>query len=431
MSIVEPAPARSRHIHELDVVRVLTFACVIAVHTVSHTNPAQSVTAGGSLMLLHFTREAFFVLTGFVLVHQYIRRSIDLRRFYSRRLVTVGIPYLLWTVIYTYLPQHWTVPRTPLATLFANILTGAACYHLYFLLVSLQIYLLYPLLAMVIRATADHHGPLLAVSALTQLGFLAYLTYGSLPSGWAATLLRHQDALLISYQFYVILGAVCAFHSDLLRSCVARHRGVIGSALLPVALIAIGVFSLQLGAGWTPIHASAVLQPVMVIWSIAAVSGLFALGSLWSERRVPGAWLDRGLAYGSDRSFGIFLVHPAVLAYVLDVGWLRRTPAVPQTLLAYAATVAGSVVVVELFRRTPLSRPLTGRSMLTGTGVHKWFTQNSQPYLETPDEHSIHNERKGKHHALNGTGSSRTSEQAPLDRRHDGDGRRPTDPVLH
>ncbi len=47
-----------RHVHEADVVRVLTFACVIGVHTLSHSAPASSVSANGILMLLHFTREA-------------------------------------------------------------------------------------------------------------------------------------------------------------------------------------------------------------------------------------------------------------------------------------------------------------------------------------------------------------------------------------
>ena len=59
------------HVPSADVVRVLTFACVIAVHTLSTTHPLDDPRADGLVMLLHFTREAFFVLTAFVLMHRY------------------------------------------------------------------------------------------------------------------------------------------------------------------------------------------------------------------------------------------------------------------------------------------------------------------------------------------------------------------------
>ena len=69
------AMKRRGHVYEADIVRVLTFGCVIAVHTISHTEPGGSVTANGFEMLLHFTREAFFCLTGFVLLHQSLGRA--------------------------------------------------------------------------------------------------------------------------------------------------------------------------------------------------------------------------------------------------------------------------------------------------------------------------------------------------------------------
>ncbi|HEY4702145.1 MAG TPA: hypothetical protein VIH64_09660, partial [Streptosporangiaceae bacterium] len=56
------------HVYAVDLLRVLTFAAVIAVHIVTTVNPPDSVPAGGTAMLLHFTREAFFALTAFVLV---------------------------------------------------------------------------------------------------------------------------------------------------------------------------------------------------------------------------------------------------------------------------------------------------------------------------------------------------------------------------
>jgi len=120
------------HIHAVELVRVLTFACVIAVHTVSTVNPADSVPAGGAEMLLHFTREAFFALTAFVLMYRY-RDRLPVRSFWRRRFWLIGAPYMAWTVIYSGLAliKKPLAPSEALSQFERNLLTGAACYHLY------------------------------------------------------------------------------------------------------------------------------------------------------------------------------------------------------------------------------------------------------------------------------------------------------------
>ncbi|MCA1837181.1 MAG: acyltransferase, partial [Actinobacteria bacterium] len=165
------------HIYAVDLVRVLTFACVIAVHTVATINPADSVPAGGAAMLLHFTREAFFALTAFVLVHRY-RNRLRLRPFWRRRFLLVGVPYVIWSVIYSGLPLI-TTPLPPTAALIQlarNLLTGTAWYHLYFLVVTMQFYLLFPLFLRLLRASAGRRGgqcALLVIGAALQLGINA------------------------------------------------------------------------------------------------------------------------------------------------------------------------------------------------------------------------------------------------------------------
>jgi hypothetical protein len=59
------------HVYAVDLVRVLTLACVIAAHTTASVNSLDSVSAGGAAMLLHFTPVTFFALTAFVLVYPY------------------------------------------------------------------------------------------------------------------------------------------------------------------------------------------------------------------------------------------------------------------------------------------------------------------------------------------------------------------------
>jgi peptidoglycan/LPS O-acetylase OafA/YrhL len=421
------APARSKgHVYEADVVRVLTFACVIAVHVISHTEPTSSVPANGLEMLLHFTREAFFALTGFVLLHQSLARArpLPVPTFWRRRLVAVVVPYVAWSVIYTGIQatagfRSWGYEAGHLAS---NLAYGTAWYHLYFLLVTMQIYLLFPLIEALVRATARHHAVLLAISAAAQLALLTVQQYDLPTHGWLAQVAGHQDALIISYQFYVLAGAVAAYHLDQLREFVHRHPRGLLTAIFAAAAGAEIWYLLAVNDAASPVRASAVLQPATLVWSMAAVIGLFMLGSAYADRRVAGDRTDRWLARASDRSFGVFLVHPLILWLLLEAQ-VRVAPGVNPTLLtvvAYVVVVAGSLAATEVFRRTPLSLLLTGRRVLRPV---------KKSGIDAPDEVTAAH-GKEINHAHNHADSPGTRHEASPAGNHDGDRHRAADSLL-
>jgi hypothetical protein len=55
--------SRPAHLHCLDLVRVLTVALVIGVHTVSQQPGGTGLTNGALLTVMHVSREVFFLLT--------------------------------------------------------------------------------------------------------------------------------------------------------------------------------------------------------------------------------------------------------------------------------------------------------------------------------------------------------------------------------
>ncbi|MEK6344876.1 MAG: acyltransferase family protein, partial [Curtobacterium sp.] len=93
------ADGRPRHLYEVDVLRILTFACVIGVHTTSHTAATDDVGLAALLGLLHFTRLVFFSLTAFVLVYSYEIRPRPMAQFWPKRFLLVGVPYLAWSFV--------------------------------------------------------------------------------------------------------------------------------------------------------------------------------------------------------------------------------------------------------------------------------------------------------------------------------------------
>jgi peptidoglycan/LPS O-acetylase OafA/YrhL len=356
---------RAPHLYEVDIVRILTFICVIAVHTTSHTAAPSDIGLFALLGLVHFTRDVFFALSAFVLIYSYLSKPVPMKKFWPRRFLLVGVPYLVWSAIYftasNLNSSHGTFGQL-LWRFVQHVLTGTAWYHLYFLLVTMQVYVLVPLIVWVVRATRKHHVTMLAIVLVLQLALYAYYAYTPNEPEWLA---MYAKVYFFSYLFFILLGAVLADHAQQLMAWVRTHRPLIGWLTLATGIVTLGVFAFQHWVvGYSLYKSGTPLQPIIVIWSIAVGLGFLAIGSLWAERRVASTRFSRLVNVASDRSFGIFLSHPLVLWLILLAGdgWVAaHIPDPLRTLVVYLGVLVGAVIITEIARRTPASLPLTGR----------------------------------------------------------------------
>src|ERR1700735_5452909 len=91
-----------RRVDQVDAMRPIKQAGVVSTHSIIYFAPAAaSVSSNAVLLLLHVSRDGFFFLSACLLTYAYAEvRLTGLRRFYWRRFVAVGIPYLCWNLIY-------------------------------------------------------------------------------------------------------------------------------------------------------------------------------------------------------------------------------------------------------------------------------------------------------------------------------------------
>lgn len=359
---------RREHLRQVDLVRTATFLVVIAVHTMSATLVVDGVGVNAAFTLLHGSRYAFAFLSVFVLVHAYRDRPIRLGPFWRRRYLLIGLPYLVWSLVYIAVDVRTeVVSRDGLwTTVWQDLLSGGARYHLYFLLITAQIYLVLPALRWLLRVTAGHHRLVFGVALAGQLAVLTAVQYLPAPtSGVPAWLVAHAGSLLPTYLGMVLAAALAAWHLDELNTWVRGHGRAIRWLLLGTVLGSLAWYAgnaVLLGEPWW--QASSPMQPLDAVWPLAGVLGLYALGLWWADGdRPPGAG---ALSWASDASFGIFLAHPLVLQFVgadLVLGADGSSSHGPATrfLLAFTLTVIGSGILVTLLRRTAFSLPLVGR----------------------------------------------------------------------
>jgi peptidoglycan/LPS O-acetylase OafA/YrhL len=88
------------YIGQFDSYRILACAAVVLQHSLLWTVAAGNVTAWALVMLLHFSRTAFFFLTAFLLTYSQVTRPLSTVGFWRRRYVQLGVPYLVWTAVY-------------------------------------------------------------------------------------------------------------------------------------------------------------------------------------------------------------------------------------------------------------------------------------------------------------------------------------------
>jgi peptidoglycan/LPS O-acetylase OafA/YrhL len=378
-----PSGARSRpHIIAFDVIRLIIMVFVVGVHTLAFAGGQVTVALGAVTTVFHTSRELFLLLTALVLTYNYGRRGrLNWLRFWRRRYWLVLPAYVTWSAIY-YAADGGGRGAFPSAFLH-DLLNAGARYHLYFLLVSMQIYLLFPVLRWALRKTERYHLWLLAAACAYQLWLTCALHYhiGRPASGALAEFINGagQGIWVDTYVLYVVAGAIAGWHFDQVCSFTRKHLGN-GWRIASVAGIGvaagIGAYLIEIyGFGATPANASAVFQPIVVVEAASFGWALLGGGLLWSDRGAPHR---KFCAAGSASSFGIYLAHPLVLQGLLAVagasylgangglvGAVRRAPAglevVALLCVAVPIVYALAWAVASAARRTPVSLMLTGR----------------------------------------------------------------------
>src|SRR6185437_14817738 len=156
-------------LHELDLVRVITALSVVAVHATAFTVIFNTTQLGADIQnaavsALHFTREVFLSLTALVMVHNYTKRPLKLSTFWRKRGLGVVVPYIIWSLFYLW----FNFARHPFGAwihrALIDLLTGNASYQLYYILLTIEFYLMLPLLLWFVKRYGKRPWRILAVS---------------------------------------------------------------------------------------------------------------------------------------------------------------------------------------------------------------------------------------------------------------------------
>jgi peptidoglycan/LPS O-acetylase OafA/YrhL len=359
MTVARQSKPRLDHV---DAMRPVKQAGVVSTHSLIAFAPGALAAVGGSLMLLHVTREAFLFISACMLTYGYS----DLHRigygyFYRRRLTSVALPYVCWTVIYfvvTMPGQSYTV-----GTGFQHFgyLLGTGYYQLYYLVVIMQFYAVYPLLFWVVQRSYAHPWVLLGTSLVLQVLMTSLMHWGVLPShmrGYWAT------REITSYQFYLVAGMVAALHLDQVHDWLCRNGWKIFGATVLAAAAAEGWFlaAHAYPGSWLG-SASDPLQPIVIPFNIGAIACVYLFG-VWLVEPRRSKRIRVLARSGSDNSYTVYLAQMLFVYALEDLSWRSLNGVVPWplvTVVGVAIVFLSCVFMSGILARTPFAIALTGR----------------------------------------------------------------------
>jgi len=323
-------PAKQERLPQLDIFRALAILGVLHVHSSSFAAGEQALNSpyfywiNGINIFFKFGTPSFIFLSSFVLFYNYYGRPVTrslIGNFYRRRLMYILLPYFIASIGYfilgAYVNGRMSLPLQDNLLRFQRALfTGNAYAHLYFVFISIQLYLLFPFVLKLLQSSKWIVRWIIPIGLALQWGFIILNKY--------QLHVAEKGSWSISYFAYYMMGAYIAINfAEIKKWLLTPWREMTGRTKS---------LTMLLGFGWL-----AAAFTHMQLWYEGRHNGIW-VNSLWYEllwnvhtmmsalvllyatfliyRKAPRA-IVAFLTRLGELSFAIYLLHPLFL-------WLYR-----------------------------------------------------------------------------------------------------------
>lgn len=341
----------SEHLTEPDIVRGVAIIAVVAIHAsaiaqsrMSAVSPLYAVYVTLTYVSL-FAVPAFIFISGLVLAHVYREGIPSYGTFLSRRIASIGAPYVIWSLfyyLYSARASHLPFGLAWLGGLTKALLLGTAFYHLYFVVIILQMYLLFPAILGLVKCLDSGRTGVLIPFGLVHAAYLWFLARFPFP---------YSDRFFLTYLVFFAVGTGIGLRIKEFRNMGARSRSLLGGVAVLGGLAYVG-FSLA-AIVYRYSSPATVLPSLWSAYSLAVGASLLAIAP----------WTSKPLLSGLGRhSFGIYLAHPIILV-IADgaLTWMGVRSTSLRFLIEWSVALGGAALLTRLAHRFRLGRLVFGR----------------------------------------------------------------------
>lgn len=343
--------ATVKRFEQMDLLRVLGIVGVICIHVTDASLLLGKPTGIDRIVVLwvnqasRFAVPLFLFISGFALSYVYSQREWPgYARFIYARIKVLAPAYLFWSLmLLLYLGE-----KNPLDVLPVALLLGSADFHLYFIPLIIQLYLLFPVMKSVLSRGKLIY-PVLFLLFLLNLALNVFYGYSGLGG--------ELRVWFFSWWFFFFAGCVAGSKAE-------RLLGYINKA--PKALLPLGVFFFiaasaiclrtyqkyyELGTPYK--NAATALKTSVFMFSCLAIPFFMFLSAGMSRQMNNKNRLKLVIMDFANCSFDIYLAHTLVMRFFLNHNWFY-----PKTIASTASLtiicLIGSYLLVNVLSLIPL-----------------------------------------------------------------------------
>lgn len=297
-----------QNIVELQYVRAFAILAVLIIHvtaTATVTVPIGSLTYPFYQManqLSMFAVPVFVMISGIVLFYRYYDswNVSQIWVFYRKRLQYIVIPFVLWSIFYYVYNQWVSLHRIDFDwRQFIQLAQwGKTSYHLYFMVIIIQFYAVFPLLLTLVRKLRVGAGSVVLIGLFAQTAVYSI-------HHWVKPI-AHLSALLPNYMLVFCVGGVIGMLYKKFADRSGQLWWVFGAAVATGFLYMFLLINAKSGAHYgSPLY--------VILYNLYAV--LVGISLIWISMKchAVASWLTKRLYGIGAYSFGIYLIHPAIL----------------------------------------------------------------------------------------------------------------------
>lgn len=366
-------PTKKPHINELNLLRALAALSVIIIHITADPlafNPPGTLSwtlAAAANQFGRFSIAIFVFITGVALFYNYDNLTdFHYGQFLKKRCIYILTPYLIWSVFYftlrTLISHSHQTPVALVRTLLIQLAEGTAFYHLYFIILIFQFYLLFPAFLWLMQLFRKQMGWFVTITFFLYLGMMAFFFYLPNPgtNPVLSFIIKNQSTLFIGWIFYFILGAYAGSNLTALRNFTQKWCLWLGlGAGTSLAYMILEFRNYVVVRQANIAFAATTLRPSGLFYTLFFT--LFLLGGAGKLARRQSRLLPLTNSIG-EYSFGIYLAHPLVLTGLevinSHLGWGYPLRIV---MLNYLICAAGAYVIAYLIKKLPGGAYIVGK----------------------------------------------------------------------
>lgn len=317
---------KRKYLDEVQYARALALFAVFAVHATSH-GVANTDTGSFMFGVYNFLNiagkigtPAFIFLSSFILFYTYYHRDLTAKlfqQFYKKRLLFILVPYVVFSVFYFLIYQRLYGSFDDIPALAENFLykvaTGNAHFHLYFVFVSVQFYLMFPVLLYLFKKFKWIRKYSFFIGIAIQWAWvLLNAEYGFVPS---------KSVVSLSYMMFYFFGAFLGVYYESVAAWIRDWRkNYAGIAFVFAGFAAMIYFYVDIYYNirtGQPTFSNRVVEFAWSTHALFACAAIFITVHFLASLKL--VFLKKLLTELGTVSFGMYLIHPFFLMVLRPV----------------------------------------------------------------------------------------------------------------